>query len=55
MIILLNKINKTHKNRTMQREQMLEDINRILDSLSDKALEDLLTFLKDVVGGESHH
>jgi hypothetical protein len=33
----------------MARAQLLQDINTILDSLSDKALEDLLTFLKDII------
>ena len=37
----------------MEREQLLLEINSILGSLSDKALEDLLTFLKDIVGPQS--
>ena len=34
----------------MERQQTLDEINDILTTLSDKALDDLLTFLKDVVG-----
>jgi hypothetical protein len=34
----------------MEREQILQEINTILGSLSDKALDDLLTFLKDIIG-----
>jgi hypothetical protein len=37
----------------MQREEMLQEINSILNSLSDKALDDLLTFLKDIIGPQT--
>jgi hypothetical protein len=42
------------KTSYMQREQMLEQINTILNSLSDKALDDLLTFLKDIIGPQNN-
>lgn len=41
------------KTSNMQREEMLDEINSILNSLSDKALDDLLTFLKDIIGPQT--